>query len=351
MKSVEVVDLFCGVGGLTHGLQQAGLKVVAGVDIDPKCQYPFEVNNDAKFHLKSVGDLKHSEVSEWFSAADITVLAGCAPCQPFSRYSQGPRGKQDDKWKLLYDFQRLIVETGPTIVTMENVPKLIKFDVFSDFVASLERHKYHVSYQLVECEKYGLPQTRKRLVLLASKLGEIELINPTHTKPEQYLTVKNVIHGLPRLRAGKTSTKDLLHKSSSLSALNLERIKASKPGGTWRDWPENLVAECHKKTTGHNYVSVYGRMEWDKPSPTVTTQFFGFGNGRFGHPTQNRAISLREGAILQSFPANYQFTAPGEQLDIKTTGRLIGNAVPVRLGEVIGESITKHIKSYVGSDC
>ena len=346
MKSVEVVDLFCGVGGLTHGLQKAGLNVVAGVDIDPKCQYPFEVNNDSEFHLISVDKLKKSKVSGWYAGADIKVLAGCAPCQPFSTYSQGPKGRQDEKWKLLYEFRRLIIETKPDIVTMENVPQLINFEVFDEFVASLRKRKYKVSYQLVECEKYGLPQTRKRLVLLASKLGDIKLIKPTHSKPEKYRTVRNVIHSLPRLQAGKTSSKDALHKSASLSELNLKRIKVSKPGGTWRDWPKNLVAKCHKKESGDGYVSVYGRMEWNKPSPTVTTQFFGFGNGRFGHPTQNRAISLREGAILQSFPANYKFTAPGNEPEMRSVGRLIGNAVPVRLGEVIGKSIMRHIKAY-----
>ncbi len=339
-----MVDLFCGAGGLTHGLQKAGINVVAGVDIDPKCQYPFEVNNASKFHLKSVDSLKKFEVNGWYSGAGIKVLAGCAPCQPFSKYSQGPRGKQDEKWKLLYEFQRLIIETSPDIVTMENVPQLINFEVFTDFVTSLENRKYYVSYQLVECERYGLPQTRKRLVLLASKLGQIELIKPTHDKPEKYRTVKNVIHGLPRLQAGKTSTEDSLHKSAGLSELNLKRIKTSKPGGSWKDWPKSLVADCHKKDTGSTYISVYGRMEWDKPSPTVTTQFYGFGNGRFGNPTQNRALSLREGAILQSFPVNYKFTPPGEPSEMRTIGRLIGNAVPVRLGEIIGKSIMKHVE-------
>lgn len=346
MREVVAVDLFCGVGGLTHGLQKAGLKVVAGVDIDPKCEYPFEANNESRFHLKSVDKLKKAALQSWFSDAEVKVLAGCAPCQPFSTYSQGPKGKQDDKWKLLYEFQRLIKEAKPDIVTMENVPQLINFEVFDDFVSSLEDMKYHVSYQLVECEKYGLPQTRKRLVLLASKFGEIELIKPTHNSPEKYKTVRDVLKNQPRLQAGKTSSKDSMHKSATLSEINFKRIMASRPGGTWKDWPESLVAKCHKKETGNTYVSVYGRMEWDKPSPTMTTQFYGFGNGRFGHPSQSRAISLREGAILQSFPKNYQFTRPGEEPEMKTVGRLIGNAVPVRLGQVIGKSIMKHVELY-----
>ncbi len=348
MKSITkeapvAIDLFCGAGGLTYGLQKAGINVVAGVDIDPKCEYPFEFNNDSDFYLKSVDEIKKAEMQGWFGSAEVKILAGCAPCQPFSTYSQGPRGRQDDKWKLLYEFQRLIKEVKPDIVTMENVPQLINFEVFDEFVSSLRDMKYYVSYQVVECEKYGLPQTRKRLVLLASKLGEIQLVKPTHNSPDRYKTVRDVIKSQPILRAGKTSSRDRLHRSATLSEMNVKRIKASKPGGTWRDWPNTLLADCHKKESGNTYVSVYGRMEWDKPSPTMTTQFYGFGNGRFGHPSQNRAISLREGAILQSFPSNYQFTSPEEEPEFRVVGRLIGNAVPVRLGQIIGKSIMKHI--------
>jgi DNA (cytosine-5)-methyltransferase 1 len=151
---------------------------------------------------------------------------------------------------------------------------------------------------------------------------------------------------LPELEAGKVSSVDVLHYSSSLSPLNLRRIRASRPGGTWRDWDRELVAACHRKKKGKTYPSVYGRMAWDSPSPTITTQFFGFGNGRFGHPEQNRAISLREGAVLQTFPCDYQFVEPGGVYRFKTIGRLIGNAVPVRLGEVIGKSIEMHLGKY-----
>jgi len=179
--------------------------------------------------------------------------------------------------------------------------------------------------------QYGLAQHRPRLVMLASRLGPIELIDPKQLKWRSY-TVKEAIGDLPALKAGETDKEDPLHQAGSLSPLNLERIRASHPGGSWRDWDTDLVADCHKKTTGKTYPSVYGRMSWDEPAPTITTQFYGFGNGRFGHPEQDRAISLREGAILQSFPKSYKFKAPGKPIYIKTIGRLIGNAVPVKLG-------------------
>ena len=138
-----------------------------------------------------------------------------------------------------------------------------------------------------------------------------------------------------------------MHRTRKLSDLNLERIKSSKQGGTWRDWDESLLPNCYKKSSGASYGSVYGRLEWDKPSSTITTQFPGYGNGRFGHPEQDRAISLREGAILQSFPDDYQFWEEGKTLSSQKIAVQIGNAVPPKLGEVIGRSIKEHIRSLV----
>ena len=208
---------------------------------------------------------------------------------------------------------------------------------------SLKDKGYHIWHDVVECAAYGVPQSRKRLVLLASLLGPIELIEPPLTK-DRYKTVKRSIGRLRPIKAGEKSPRDKLHVSSTLSDKNLKRIRASRPGGTWRDWPEDLIADCHKSSTGKSYPSVYGRMEWGKPSPTITTQCFGFGNGRFGHPEQDRAISLREAAILQGFPRSYKFVAPREPVFIKRIGRLVGNAVPVQLGQAIAKSILQHIR-------
>jgi len=156
-----------------------------------------------------------------------------------------------------------------------------------------------------------------------------------------YRSVREAIGALPPLAAGATSRSDPLHTASALSPKNLRRIKASQPGGTWRDWPIELRADCHRRQTGKTYPGVYARMEWDKPAPTMTTQCFGYGNGRFGHPEQDRAISLREAAILQSFPMDYAFLPPGEQAAMKEVGRWIGNAVPVKLAEAVGRCILR----------
>lgn len=334
------VDLFCGAGGLTHGLKKAGISVVAGVDIDPACKYPYEVNNGAKFLHKSVSEVTGKNLLSYYPDGAVKLLAGCAPCQPFSKYAQGrPR---DERWGLLYHFARLVEEVAPELVTMENVPELIKHEVYLEFKSKLLQLGYHVADKVVFCPDYGMAQTRRRLVLVASRIGEIEVLPATHLKPD-YKTVYDAISHLPKLKAGQTSPDDPLHRASGLSELNLKRIKASKQNGTWRDWPEDLIAKCHLKDSGKGYSSVYGRMAWDEPSPTITTQCFGFGNGRFGHPEQDRAISLREAAILQSFPNDYKFAENPNAYTLGALGRMIGNAVPVRLGEVVGLSIQKHL--------
>jgi DNA (cytosine-5)-methyltransferase 1 len=179
--------------------------------------------------------------------------------------------------------------------------------------------------------------------LLASRLGEIGLIPETNA--EHYSTVEEHIRNLPRVESGAVCALDPLHRTAKLNDLNLRRIRNSRPGGTWRDWPYSLRTKCHQKDTGATYTSVYARMEWDKIAPTMTTQFYCYGTGRFGHPEQDRALTLREGALLQTFPMNYQFIDPQKTFAIKDIARHIGNAVPVRLGEIIGESILRHAEA------
>ena len=342
-KSVACVDLFCGAGGLTHGLVSEGIPVVAGIDLDPACRYPYVQNNAAQFIEADVTEVSAQKLASLYGQVDVKVLAGCAPCQPFSTYSQRYDSERDGKWELLYEFARLAEQTSPEIVTMENVPSVARHRVFKDFVSKLGALGYHVWSDVVDCSRYGVPQSRRRMVLLASKFGEISLMEPTHSEP---MTVRDAIKALTPLQAGHTSKRDRLHSAASLSTLNMQRMKASKPGGTWRDWPESLVAECHKQSTGQTFPSVYGRMEWDKPAPTMTTQCYGYGNGRFGHPSQNRAITLREAAVLQSFPPDYQFLPEGAVVNFSALGRLIGNAVPVGLGRAIGQTIKDHLKRH-----
>ena len=340
MRDVACVDLFSGAGGLAHGLSSQGINVVAGIDVDEACRHPFEANNNARFILEDVERVSPELVNELFGSAEIRLLAGCAPCQPFSTYSRRYDLIGSARWGLLLHFGRLIQATCPDLVTMENVPALTKHAVFEKFVETLDDMGYRVRQAVVDCALYGLPQNRRRLVLLASRLGPIDLVEAPVERPS---TVREAIGKLAPITHGSVHPEDPLHVASLLSNLNLERIRASRPGGTWRDWPKTLVADCHRRVTGSTYPGVYGRMVWDDPSPTLTTQFYGFGNGRFGHPEQDRAISLREGAVLQGFPEAYSFVPKGGRVHFKTLGRMIGNAVPVTLGAVLGESIALHL--------
>lgn len=341
-QEITAVDLFCGVGGLTHGLVRGGINVVAGVDVDSACRYPFEANNSAKFFERDVDKVQGDELSNWLSGSELTLLAGCAPCQPFSTYSRsGRNSRYESEWPLVSSFGRLIKQVQPHLVTMENVPQLLDHPVFQRFLGCLEN--YHLWWSVVDCAGYGVPQTRHRLVLLASRLGAADLRLPASRARQR--TVRETISRLESIGAGESHPRDPLHAASALSDLNLQRIRASVPGGSWRDWPRSLQAECHKKKTGQTYPSVYGRMEWDSAAPTITTQCFGYGNGRFGHPEQDRAISLREAAMLQTFPRHYKFAPRAERIRFNRLGRLIGNAVPVKLGEVIARALLKHVRA------
>ena len=343
---VSAVDLFCGVGGLTHGLQLAGIPVVAGFDIENSCKYAYEHNNDSVFVLRDITQMTGNELRDYYPQNDTKVLVGCAPCQPFSTYSlrYNKNGKKDNKWRLLYYFADLVKEVLPEIVSMENVPYLSREEVFNDFIRELEASGYHCDWNIVNCAEYGVPQTRRRLVLLASQYGQIQLIPPLYNE-EHYRTVRGAIGDMPHLEDGATDPDDPLHRASRLSEKNRQRIRQSVPGGTWNDWPEDLKLPCHKKKTGKGYRAVYGRMEWDKPSPTITTQYYGYGNGRFGHPEQDRALSMREGALLQSFPRAYEFLNPEHNETNRQIGVHIGNAVPVELGRAIGLSIMRHLEA------
>ena len=339
----SVVDLFCGVGGLAYGFSKAGLRVEAGIDTDESCRYAFETNTGARFVCKSAEDVSARELSGLYKGRGRRVLIGCAPCQPFSSYNKNRSG--DPKWLLLRAFERLVRGTSPDVISMENVPRLRSHGVFERFVDCLRGEKYRIWHGVVSCSDYGVPQTRRRLVLLASRLGDIRMIGRTHRGDP--LTVREAIGDLEPIRAGSASLRDPIHRSRGLSEANLERISQTPEGGGWKDWDRHLVLACHKKKSGRSYDNVYGRMSWDRPSPTITTQAVALGSGRFGHPEQDRALSLREAALIQTFPRGYRF-AKRSGVRIDTIARHIGNAVPVALGRAIGLSVKRHLAEHDG---
>lgn len=340
---IEAIDLFCWIWWLTCWLRQANINVLAGLDFDASCAETYEKNNHAKFISADISKYDFSELKKLYSKDSVKVLVGCAPCQPFSSHSNKKKNKEvDARWNLIDHFIRWVDELQPEIVSMENVRGLTKQKVFQDFIKKLEDRGYKIDYDVVYCPEFGIPQARHRMVLLGSKLWEIKIPARTHTK-ENFVTVKDAIKWLPDLRAGETYKNDIMHRSLNLTPINIERIKQSKPKWSWKDWDKKLLPNCYKRDSGSSYTSVYGRMSWDDVAPTITTQFFNYGSWRFGHPKKDRALSLREGAILQTFPIDYNFW---ETISIWKVARHIGNAVPPKLWEAIGNCISKHVKKY-----
>jgi DNA (cytosine-5)-methyltransferase 1 len=339
------IDLFCGAGGLTLGLQKAGVSIIAGIDFDPACEFPFTTNNTSRFIQADVREISGYDLSALYPSGTIRLLAGCAPCRPFSPHRRGSDNSGDEEWGLVKEFSRLVEELRPELVTMENVPRLGSKLVFLDFVRKLIRLGYEVDFGSVYCPRFGIPQHRRRLVLMASLIGPIR-VPIGAVPPEKYKTVRETIATLPRLAAGERDPNDPLHRARSLNETNLRRVRTSRPGGTWEDWPKDLRAQCHQKTTGSTYRNVYSRMVWDEPAPTITTLAHNFGTGRFGHPEQDRAITPREAALLQTFPRRFRFAAPGEEVSLTTAGRLIGNAVPPRMAYFVGKEIARTAEAH-----
>jgi DNA (cytosine-5)-methyltransferase 1 len=339
-RKIVGVDLFCGAGGLTLGLRDAGISIVAGVDLDSACEYPFTANNGAEFLCQDVCDLTGSDLAKLYPKGSVRLLAGCAPCRPFSPLRRGLDNAADDEWGLLGEFGRIVRELKPELVTIENVADLATQSIFLRLVKRMNKLGYHVDWRTVGCPQFGIPQRRRRLVLVASLLGPVS-VPRGGLRPEKFKTVRDAIGSLPQVKAGESHPSDPLHMARAMSQTNMERIQASRPGGTWFDWPQELRAPCHRMKTGETYVNVYARMGWEEPSPTITTLAYSFGSGRFGHPEQDRALTLRESAILQSFPSTYRFVRPGQPVYLKPTARLIGNAVPPKLAHAVGRALVR----------
>ena len=349
---ISAVDLFCGAGGLSHGLLRAGVYVTAGVDLDPDAAFAYEANNPgAHFFQWDVARKNSQSIRKLFGPARYRLLAGCAPCQPFSKLTNG--SEQHRSWDLLKNFGRFVEGIQPEFVTMENVPELARRgkEVFQQFLQALVRSGYEVDWKIVNCADYGAPQNRKRLVLLASRLGAISVPPGNYSSPSSWKTVRSAIADLPPVEAGGVDEQDPLHLAAQLSPLNLKRIRATPAnGGSKVDWPKRLVLECHRRESGSRYHSIYGRMWWDKPAPTMTTLCNGIGNGRFGHPEQDRAITLREAALLQTFPRRYAFWPSDKKLHSKAVARMIGNAVPPELARALGVALLEHVAVYESSE-
>ena len=333
------VDFFCGAGGLTRGLMNAGISVVMGVDSDERCRRTYiENNRGASFLTADIRDLTFSEIRRRLGrvpAAEL-LFAGCAPCQPFSQ--QKKSGGDCTRGTLLGRFGEFVEEFRPGQVLIENVPGIARvpgFSTYRRFVKMLLECGYKFADAVLDAKFYGVPQNRDRYVLIAMLEATPTLPRSTHGPGlVPFRTVRDAIDAYPRIRAGEQHPDVSNHVSADISSINMERLRHTpKNGGDRRSWPRNLVLACHKKEyDGH--TDVYGRMWWDKPAPALTGRCHSISNGRYGHPSQNRAISLREAASLQSFPDDYVFFGSNKHIALQ-----IGNAVPVKLAEEIGRHI------------
>ncbi len=263
------------------------------------------------------------------------LFSGCAPCQPFSKH-QRRITSYDSRRSLLTEFSRFITYWKPEYLFLENVPGLQNIDknggMFKTFLQTLKHNKYEFDMQVVDASRYGVPQTRKRFILIACRQNSGLSISPieysmTFNNVEP-ATTKMFISDLPEIKAGESHPDIPNHESAKLSAINLNRIKNTPPGGDRRNWPAELTIPSHKNHKGH--TDVYGRMAWNAPAPTLTTRCISYSNGRFGHPEQHRAISVREAARLQTFPDEFVFHG-----SLSSCARQVGNAVAPEMAKYI----------------
>lgn len=341
---IKVFDFFSGCGGTSCGFQRAGLDIVLGLDVDHDAAQTYRSNfPKAAFIEADIRTLNASELDPWMAGRDGPVLfCGCAPCQPFSKQNR-QRTKIDPRKSLLAEFGRFVEHWLPEYVFIENVPGMQKLKgnkgPLPAFKSLLKKLGYQFDVKVLPALWFGVPQTRERLVLLACRGVAISLPEPTHgPDKEPYATVQDWIGNLAPLTAGQTDSKDPDHRAAALSKLNLARIAATPEGGGREHWPRRLLLDCHKDHAGH--TDVYGRLAWDKPAAGLTTRCISYSNGRFGHPEQNRAISVREAACLQTFPADFVFCG-----SLNSKAKQIGNAVPPLMAQSVGQMISDHLAS------
>jgi DNA (cytosine-5)-methyltransferase 1 len=349
---IHVYDFFCGCGGTSAGFRAAGLEIRLGIDIDPDAQRTFETNfPEAIFLREDIYALPIETIVPYIVRIPDTInlFCCCAPCQPFSRQNKNPE-KRKTEAGLLYEFANFVEYYLPELIFLENVPGIQNVDdnvgPFGDFVAFLKYLGYWLAFDVIESKNYGVPQQRRRLILVASRLGPTSFPRETHgpgTPSPSYSTVWDWISRFPPIAAGQTHPGVPNHRAARLSERNLLRITATPQGGGRFDWPEELMLKCHLGEY-HGHTDVYGRMHWNRPASGLTTRCVSLSNGRFGHPEQDRAISVREAASIQTFTDDFIFFG-----SLNSMARQIGNAVPVLIAEVFGRHFLAHSQLHRAS--
>jgi len=343
LLNYKLVDFFCGAGGMSCGFAQAGVKVIAGIDIEKQFEATYLANHkDAKFINENIIQYQPETLVDKIGISkrdDHLIFIGCSPCQYWSKINNN-RHKSSYTNNLLYDFQRFIKYFMPGHVVVENVPGLLKEKnnhVLLTFLDFLTFNGYKYEYKIARTDHYGVPQKRNRFVLIASRVKEY--ISFPEPEVREDMTVRNFIgkhKGFPVLPAGNSDPLNFMNNTASVSPKNRERIKMTPhDGGDRMAWKDNIELQIPAyQDKDHYYRSIYGRLWWDKPSTTITTRFIATSCGRFTHPEENRGLSLREGATLQTFPDNYKFIG-----GLVSISKQIGNAVPPEMARRIAMSI------------
>ena len=340
------VEIFAGGGGLAVGLREAGFRTVAAVEIEPHAAATFKANHPSVQVFRQDIRTVHGSMILPLANGVIDVLAACPPCQGFSSLTSKWR-KDDPRNSLVAEVGRLTSEMLPKAIMLENVPGLAQkgLPLFDDLLDKLQHLGYETNWSVLQVADYGVPQKRRRLVLLAGLGFRIEMPNPTHSRTgagglPRWRTVRDAIKGMDE-PVTFTDAKSCggaqavgWHVVRQISPANLERIRKAKPGGSWRDIPEELRVSCHQN--GYDgFPNVYGRMAWDEPSVTITAGCTTLSKGRFGHPESDRTISLREAALLQTFPPDYRFETP----HFERACEIVGNALPCVFAEAIARQV------------
>lgn len=349
------VDLFSGGGGLSLGLRQAGFNVTAAVEIEPEACRTYEANHPTTIlYKKDIRHISGKELIKSSPSGKIDLVAGCPPCQGFSQLTAKYR-RSDLRNYLVYEFSRLIAEIRPAVFMMENVPGLTQKgnELLNEMLSRIANEGYHFESKVLNVANYGVPQFRRRLVIIGSLLGKPGFPEATHSgndgTKEKFLTVRDAIGDL---NLGRPMTLKRLGKNMSprdfgwhivrdLSAINRLRLKAAKAGKSRTEIPLELRPRCHQSSNA-GFTNVYGRMSWSQPAPTITGGCTTLSKGRFGHPTNLRTISVREAAVLQGFPINYIIDTEF----MEHACQIIGNALPPRFALAMGTHCLKHLQKY-----
>lgn len=344
MNKLKAIDFFCGGGGMTCGLRQAGVDVIAGVDLDSDARETYETNNPGTAFVHSdITKLDQDYFERHFGVIrndDLMIFVGCSPCQFYSIINTDKRKalKTKDLLKSYIDF---VDYYRPGFLLVENVPGILtnRDSVFPHFLNKIKEMGYSdVKYKVVDMSYYGVPQSRRRFSLIATRIKGLNVSLPQPSEKQAVLSdVLGVNNGFPKVKAGFRDSSPFNHTVAGLSDICLKRMRKTKhDGGNRLDWAadSSLQLPCFVGKDD-SFKDTFGRMWWGKPASTITTKFFSISNGRFGHPDEDRAISLREGATIQTFPKDYIFKTNS----ISATARLIGNAVPCEYARRLGETI------------